>query len=151
MSIEPTFSGEVQFVTYADSSKGGPRITLRLPEREQLESFIGMEAKRFMLVMVQIGDDEQASPPDPRPGARKPPTGPICQWLVMRCKEPEFQQWLTRRVDSPKALTEAECAEQVRLWCGVKSRSDIDGDPAATKLFKQAIQRPWQAFIGQPA
>jgi hypothetical protein len=61
MSIEPVFSGEVQFRRYSDTSTQGQQIVLQVEDRESLRPFIGLEGKRFMAVLVAIGDDEQPS------------------------------------------------------------------------------------------
>ena len=42
----PTFAGEVQFRRYSDTSTQGTQIVLALPDRESLQSFIGLEGKR---------------------------------------------------------------------------------------------------------
>lgn len=138
MSITPTHSGEVQFVTFADSSKGGPRITLRLHEREELEAFVGKEGKRFMCVLVEIGDDEQ--PVQYPPGAviecdanNRPTLGPAAYWLVQRCKEPEFRNWLG-------VETESQAAAEVKAILEIASRKDLDGDPHAMARFNEQIR-----------
>lgn len=151
--MTPTFSGEVQFVAYADSSKGGPRITLRLAEREQLENFIGMEGKRFMVALVQVGDDEQPVPPTPST-YRKPPVssnGPACTWLVMRCKEREFQQWLVKAGDFVNEPSEGLAINIVKEWCGVQSRKDIDGNSEAMERFESLIRKPYLSHTRQTA
>ncbi len=176
MSIKPSFQGEVQFVRYSDTSRGGQTVLLRVPGRDELEPFIGKEGRRYMAVLVEIGDDEQpingaaqvpqsessrdasldaatdpaAAPPDASttPGSRAPAkrsTGPICQWLVMRCKEPEFQEWLTVYGDFATPLDEKGCAQVVRDWCNVQSRAEIDGEAKAEALFKKFFQAPWLA------
>lgn len=135
MSIEPTYSGECQFVTYADSSKGGPRITLRLRDRDELEAFIGMEGKRFALVLVQIGDDEQPVPPRQRESTQT--LGPLAMSAVMMCKEPRFRSWLG--VSSP-----VEAAEFIKRECGISSRKELDTNPVAARKFRTMIVEPWR-------
>lgn len=127
MSVTPTHSGEVQFVTFADSSKGGPRITLRLQDRDELEAFVGMEGKRFMCVLVAIGDDEQPVPPPAKAPAQK--LGPLALSAVQFCKNPAFWQWINHE-------SEEDAAQWLKLELGVASRRDIDGDKDAPARFR---------------
>ena len=147
------FAGEVQFRRYSDTSTQGQQIVLSLADREALQPFIGLEGKRLMAVFVLIGDDEQPEPP-PAKKAEKPlkegprrKLGPICEWLVYRCKEPEFREWLTERGDFALAdMNEAIAAAVVRDWCGVSSRSEIDGNADAEARFESLIRKPWAAY-----
>lgn len=149
------FAGELQFRRYSDSSTQGPQIVLGLPDRDALQAFIGLEGRRLMAVFVIVGDDEQPEPPKAQKPLKEGPrrkVGPICEWLVMRCKEPEFQQWVANLVGLPMP-TEAIAAEFCRSACGVTSRKDIDGHPEAEAMFKRNIQEPWKALQSrrQPA
>lgn len=142
MSIEPTYSGEVQFRRYSDTSTQGQMIVLQLADREALKPFIGLEGKRFMAVLVAIGDDEQPIPP---PTPRKQKQGPILTWLVQRCKEPDFMAWACQ----PGIVSEANAAAWVRKACGVKSRTEIDGNAAAEHLFETYVRKAWMKAHAQ--
>jgi hypothetical protein len=124
-AMRTTFEGEVQFVTYADSSRGGPRITFRLADRDELERFIGMEGKRLACVLVEIADDETAAEPAQAPAPVQEPTkalGPLSKWCVLRCKEPAFQAWCG-------ATDEAGARAWVLATLGITSRRAIDDLP----------------------
>lgn len=142
MSIKHTYAGEMQFRRYSDTSTQGQQVTFSLPDREAMEAFIGLEGKRFQAVFVLVGDDEQPVPPPAEKPLKEGPrrtTGQICQWLVMRSQEPEFQRWLVG------GENEAATVERCRELCGVKSRKDIDGNPKAEALFERHIRKPWLA------
>ena len=62
MSMQTAFQGEVQFRRYSDTSTQGQQVVFAVADREALESFIGKEGKRFMAVLVEIGDDEEPVP-----------------------------------------------------------------------------------------
>jgi hypothetical protein len=134
----PTFSGEVQFAGYSDSSRSGPRVTLRLQDRAELEKFVGCEGKRYMAVLVEIGDDE--APAQPACGGER------AKWAAMRCAEPEFQRWLSvvypEHINATMRGAEL-CAEMMRTVCAVKSRAEFDSDEAAGYRFDSLIRRPW--------
>ena len=148
VSLTPTFQGEVQFRRYSDTSTQGAQIVLSVSSREDLEPFIGKEGKRFMAVLVEIGDDEL---PVTAPAPEKSKLGPKAYWLVLRCKEPDFQKWVWHAGNFRHDMDEQACAEIVKGWCGVESRADIDGDPKAEALFEKHIRGPWavcQALFG---
>lgn len=157
------FAGELQFRRYSDSSTQGPQIVLGLADRDALQAFIGLEGRRVMGVFVLVSDQEQPEPPPAKPpkplkeGPRRK-VGPICEWLVMRCKEPEFQQWIRGPYDKamggngngwgdivPEDVggLERYARHACLVLCDVQSRKEIDGDAAAEALFRRRIQRPW--------
>lgn len=67
------------------------------------------------------------------------PTQLLSRWAALRCKEPEFQRFL-------RCPDEATAAHSVRAICEVKSRSELDSNPAAAKRFHQFIRLPYQEF-----
>lgn len=151
MSVTPTFQGEVQFVTYADSSKGGPRITLRLHDRDELQAFIGKEGRRFACVLVEIGDDEQPvpqAPPAAQP-AKRERMGPLCEWAVMRCGEPRFRDWVRMEFCSELQpdLTAEQCGDVIKGVAGVASRKDLDTDKAAGALFREVVMQRYGHWL----
>jgi hypothetical protein len=137
--VKPTYSGEVQFAGYSDSSRSGPRVTLRLADRADLDRFVGCEGKRYMLVLVEIGEDEQpvqakkASSPD-----AWQELGPLCKWAVMRDDDPMFKAWIPHGVNPRDYILEA---------CEIGSRKELDTDPAAASRFHQCVRRPFAAWL----
>lgn len=152
----PTFAGEVQFRRYSDTSTQGTQIVLALPDREALQSFIGLEGKRFMAVLVQIGDDEQPVPANPlisKNSVRKPemprePLGDLCWRAVQWCKEPEFQAWVAARLDChPAAVGEEQAKQFIQHKCHIESRKELDTSPEAAYQFNQLIRGPYQKHL----
>lgn len=64
----------------------------------------------------------------------------LSTWVALRCKEPEFRRFL-------RVPDEATAAHAVRAICEVKSRSELDSNPAAAKRFHQYIRLPYINFI----
>lgn len=148
---KPTFAGEVQFRRYSDTSTQGTQIVLALADRESLQSFIGLEGKRFMAVLVQIGDDEQPVAPDiGNPISAKPrePLGDLCWRAVQWCKEPEFWAFLT---NSAPYMSGVECEEdavsRLKFLCNVHSRKELDERADARSLFNRLIRGPYQKHL----
>lgn len=135
----PAFQGEVQFRRYSDTSTQGAQIVLALADRDELSTFIGKEGKRFMAVLVEVGDDEL--PVEPK-------IGPLGYWLVLRCNEQEFWRWLETEVtDGNPVESSDEAARAVKLYMDVKSRKDIDGNPAKERQFHEWIRGPYSRWL----
>jgi hypothetical protein len=69
--MTPTFSGEVQIVSWRDSHTNGPIVSFRLQGSDDLEPFrgatmakAGMAGDRFAMVLVRIQDDETLGEPE---------------------------------------------------------------------------------------
>jgi hypothetical protein len=152
MAVKPTFSGEVQFAGYADGSRGGPRVTLRLTDRAELEKFVGMEGRRFMAVFVEIGDDETPveEPAPAAPAVRRERMAPLCEWAVMRCGEPMFQRWAAGHPEAPKYRkdTAVETAKAAVLHlCGIESRKELDTSAKAASALHALVRKPYAAWL----
>lgn len=134
----PTFTGEVQFRRWSDSSTQGVQVTFALHDSEALEPLKHKAGKRFMAVLVEIGDDEQ--PVEPMPAKpRKDTRGPLCREACDLCDLPEFQRWVGLITNDYAAG-----AVQARLWilrvCDVDSRKDLDTDRKAGQVFISNIR-----------
>lgn len=154
--MTPTFQGEVQFRRYSDTSTQGASIVLALADRDELSSFIGKEGKRFMAVLIEVGDDEQPVqypaghiiPADMKGGQLVPKIGPIGYWLVMRCNEPEFWEFLNiEHPGSTQATDSASAAAIVKEVLIVASRKDIDGDREKEADFHRLIRGPYSRWL----
>ena len=147
---KPTFAGEVQFRRYSDTSTQGTQIVLALPDRESLQSFIGLEGKRFMAVLVQIGDDERPIPPNPAELKPREPLGDLCWRAVQWCKEPEFHGWINSVTHGGvmwHVKTHEDAREFVCEMCEVASRKELDTNPEAARKFNQLIRGPYQKHL----
>lgn len=151
----PTFAGEVQFRRYSDTSTQGTQIVLALPDREALQSFIGLEGKRFMAVLVQIGDDEQPVSANPliqkesaNSRSAREPLGDLCWRAVQWCKEPEFQAWVAGQLHCHHmAVGEAQARDYILFKCGVESRKELDSNKDAASKFHAMIRGPYQKHL----
>lgn len=141
MSVTPSFQGEVQFRRYSDTSTQGQQVVFAVQDREALESFVGMEGKRFMAVLVQIGDDEQPAQ------VKREYLGDLCYRAVQWCNDPEFQEWIRKEARISHAEASAELAKTIVIsWCQVKSRKELDEIPSAGQAFREQIVGPWQKY-----
>lgn len=147
-SITPAFQGEVQLRRWSESNTQGVQVTFALAESADLDKFKGLDGKRFMAVLVQIGDDEQPIPPDSRELKPREQLGDLCWRAVQWCKEPEFQSFLTHAAPN---MTAVECEEdagrRVKFLCNVHSRKEIDESADARGRFNALIRGPYQKHL----
>ncbi len=140
MAIEPTYHGEVRVVRSSYSSKAGPTLTLALHDIDELNKVQGMDGKRYMLALVEIGDDEQ---PVQKKG------GPLAILAGKWCQDPEFWKFLD--ANAWPTSNAADAANHIRQWCGIGSRAELDHNPNAAQLFHAGIRGPyikWMASRG---
>lgn len=155
----PTFAGEVQLRRWSESSTQGVQVTFALAESSDLDKFKGLDGKRFMAVLVQIGDEEQPVLPNltnnqvktGNSGQTREPLGDLCWRAVQWCKEPEFQEWVARQI-WPMAPHEVEIDEEkakryILNWCDVSSRKELDTNHKAARLFNALIRGPYQKHL----
>lgn len=138
MSLTPTFQGEVQMRRWSDSSTQGVQITFALPDASDLEPLKAKAGKRFMAVLVEIGDDEQPVQPP-----RKDTRGPLCREACELCAMPEFQEWAHERADYEGLPSEASAKAAILSICDVDSRKELDSDKGAGDYFIQTFRLPF--------
>ncbi|MES2346291.1 MAG: hypothetical protein V4641_01850 [Pseudomonadota bacterium] len=63
-------------------------------------------------------------------------------WCALRCDDPLFQRFLG-------VTDKTAAAEIVRRKCGLKSRAEIDKDPAARARFDEIIRQPFTDFYNR--
>lgn len=140
--VKPTWSGEVQFRRYSDTSTQGAQITFGLPDRESLEAFIDKAGKRFMAVLVEIGDDELPVEPQVKRDQR----GPLCREACELCGTQDFFFWVWNEFDvvlsSPQHAKEWMCG-----LLGIKSRKELDESDEAKELFIKKLRLPFMRFV----
>lgn len=144
---------------------GTLRIVVEVEPNHALDAFTLFRSPGTPMALAAlkvVSDNEQPEPPPAQKPLKEGPrrkVGPICEWLVMRCREPEFQQWIRGPYDkamggngngwgdiSPEDVggLERYARHACLVLCGgIESRKDIDGDAAAEALFRRRIQRPW--------
>jgi hypothetical protein len=79
-------------------------------------------------------------PAAPEKPEKRERMGPLCEWAVYRCKEPQFQGLLS--VESPEGARAA-----ILEFCGIASRKELDTNPAAAALFKTHVMEPYAAWL----
>jgi hypothetical protein len=137
-------ASSVRCKTLADGSLD---VTLRIEPRDALAAFTLLREPGTPVAIAALKTAEQAQ-------AERAKGGTAAKWLGMRCGEPEFREWLANTfgrawmaADYVDSVAE-QSALVVRSVCGVKSRAEIDNDPAAMERFDRLIRRPWLEHTG---
>lgn len=131
---------EVMMLNWAESNTRGRTVTFLLPEdgdTHPLRDFTVKSGKkagqRFMMVLVQIDDDEQ-------PVEKKP-----SQLAFLLCQDEQFWHWINERsfvtIDS-----EESCRFHVLQTCGIDSRSKLDSKPSARSTWEAMFYKPFSKY-----
>ncbi len=128
---KPTFQGEVLLRRWSNSSTQGVQVTFALADESDLEPLTAKTGKRFMAVLVEIGDDEQPAEPTA-------PPGPLCKRAVSLCQSEAFHKYANVRNDY-------EAGQWLKGQCVVESRKELDTDPEAGRAFR-AIETDFAAW-----
>lgn len=139
--VDAIYKGEVQFLNWSDGGNTGPKIVLALPDRKYLDNFVNSKGKRYAIMMVEILDDESMP-------TKRERLGPLCEWAVMRCKEPMFWEFLST-FDIEPVTNEQESKDTLVFLCTVDSRKEFDSDPGAGARLKRLIMEPYKAWYEQ--
>lgn len=141
MSLTPAFQGEVQFRRYSDTSTQGQQVVFAVHDRDALEPFFGKEGKRFMAVLVEIGDDEQpVQPIPPKSTELKVPRreqGDLEMKAILWCQSPEFWKFLTH--GGCRVRDEAEAKALILSECDIESRRQLDTEPAKSVFLRKIV------------
>jgi len=144
MAIQATYHGEVRVVRSSYTSKTGPTLTLALHDIDELNKVQGMDGKRYMLALVEIGDDEQ-----PVPSAailEKPKGGALAKLAGMWCSDPDFWRWASGQVSAPVRNVN-DAAEFLRIFCDVASRAEFDNNQEAGARFQRLVRGPYMKHL----
>lgn len=131
------WQGEAQLLGWSETNTRGRTITLQLGEDEETHPFKHTvtkhgktSGKRFAVVFVEIGDDEQV--------VEKTPS----QLCYLVCKDPIFWSWAGDR--SFDAIdNEAAARYYVLTTCAIKSRSELDSNINARITWETMIYEPF--------
>lgn len=130
------FQGEVMLLDWSDTGRGGRKVVLALDHEAPVHPFAGEKSKsgktlgqRYMAVLVKLRDDE--TPEEKTPS----------QMAFLLCKDEAFWEFLSKGSFVP-IQSEEDAKASICEACGIKSRSELDTNPAA--------QRMWLANFFEP-
>lgn len=160
------FQAEVMLAGWTENHTAGAKVTFYLGDTSELEFFRALKVKsrgssgqRFMMVLVEIGDDDK--PIDQKAIANAMNKGGAVSRLSAQwCQREDFQHWLKQRYpnrwanalnalskDNLPNTDDEVAAELVRLSCGVQSRAELDHSKDALDLWERGFRKPFMAVI----
>lgn len=120
-----------------------------------LHPFMDFEkGQLFGLAAVELDDDNEAINQDKRDKVTTPRKkgGNLSNYAALLCRTPEFWQWMQeeRGQDSLIGATEDESQDITKVWMceqlGIQSRSQLDADDQAVKMFHGLIREPYSKW-----
>lgn len=134
------FQGEMQLLGWGDTNSRGRTVTFQLTDEGDEHPFKHCQTrkgktpgKRYAVVMVELGDQEQPVEKTPSQMA----------WLL--CRDPAFWHFLNER--SFAEITDEDSARShICEGCGIKSRSELDKNPEAHSAWAILFYNPWTAY-----
>ena len=118
-------------VGYRSMADGTFRLTVDFEPRHARDAFglFAMPGTPGAAAALKVGTQL----PEGEPPADAPKGGALARWAALRCKDARFLEWLG--CDS-----EAEAAAQIYNCCGVTTRSALDNDRQAARLFDEKFR-----------
>jgi len=76
----------------------------------------------------------------------KPKGGFLSNWLALRCKEPEFWQFVAAK-SYGIVTSEAECDRTIKLFLEIESKTELDNDKEAEARFHTMVRLPYAEWL----
>lgn len=164
------YLGEAQLLGWSESHNAGAKLTLALPEPEDLAPFRTMTVKKgkaagqilaCLVVEMRDGEDPIAAlqrglasgiPMSMLPPKQEPvQVGPLCKLAAMWCRREDFQLWAAETYGdrvSPVPMDREEFAKQaIYEVCGINSRRLLDTDDFARHSFNEYFRIPFSRWL----
>jgi len=143
------FCEEAQLADYGETAAGGPFVKLRITDPDQLDVFRGKnrvaknkQGQRYVLMLVEIADDDTPVNTEQREHAEAIKGGPVSKNAAALCNDPLFLRYLGavatkkhKRFFEGKVITPVLAGEYIRSLCGIESRAELDHEPKAKELY----------------
>lgn len=152
MQTIQTIQTEVMLLSWAETSNGGAKIVLQLPDPSELEPFKAMTlakgkiaGQRLAAVFVPISDTEEPAPAHES-------LGPLATLAVRWCRDKRFLawagvQWPHSGDPSSRYLTQEQARALILDVCKIGSRKDLDKVPSARDIFLREFRGPYMEHL----
>lgn len=142
------YQGEIQLLGWSESDRGGRVVKFQCSGDDDEHPFKCFPSKaRFMVVFVQVGDDEQ---PVQQERVVDALAGQLCSNVCAQvCKDKDFWTWIEGQVWGVPITSEKKATEVVKELLGIESRRELDAYGDLQHRFKVEILGPfrdWQRF-----
>jgi hypothetical protein len=154
---QTVYKGEVQLASWSDTSNGGAKIVLWLPDSEALDGFKalterkGKTAGQILACMITTVDesDTQREPHETVALLKGEPVlkgGPLSKAAAMLTQNPVFQDWVMERLET-FSVDKLVADQYIKDTCLVVSKREFDNNEKAASRFHNLIRKPfveWQ-------
>lgn len=155
--LEPYFATvvEAQLKDYGESANAGCWVSFRVPSPEDLEPFRGQDrsgrnartGKRYTLMLIELSDQDEPVRNGGHMEGEKPRK--LSQIAGALCHDEKFRAWCEAQYGEP-CPDEAAAAQLIREVCAIESRSLLDVNPDAAKLFRELLSDYDRSKDGNP-
>jgi hypothetical protein len=105
------------------------------PDEVPIDLLSARPGTRYMIGMLPIDDhDQPVKGKDMEEGER------AVQAAGMLCRNIKFQKWMSA-IGYSYGNSEQECADGIKVFCGIESRAELKDNRKARDLFKQLKER----------
>lgn len=125
----------------------GIHLTLRLgpnTDKSKLEQWLGEENAHLLIAHAPAEIQTSNKKPQKKGGA-------LSKAAAVLCKQPAFYEWmlLNGEVHNPgsHARNETEVAKRLKAICNINSRSELDHNKEAEKVFHERIRKPFHSWL----
>lgn len=114
----------------------GTYMTLTIhPDEVPIDLLSARPGTRYMIGMLPVDDhDQPVKGKDMEEGER------AVQAAGMLCRNIKFQKWMSA-IGYSYGNSEQECADGIKVFCGIESRAELKDNRKARDLFKQLKER----------
>jgi hypothetical protein len=128
------------------------QVIIELPIESYVAAVTLLDGQKALVTVsgleIPFGIVDSQEPPEDKPepvkAEQKPKMGPLCSWAVMRCQEPEFQEFMRQlRCGDGGVACEESAKSYICAMMGVESRKDFDANKSIALSFQKLIMEPW--------
>jgi hypothetical protein len=137
----------VSVKTMAD---GTLRLTIDVEPRDAQAAFALFGSPGRAIALAALVDGAGAIPDAVIPASEKPKGGEWAKLAGMWCNDPDFWLWANSTTHNGifwNVLIETDAADFVRELCDIRTRADLDHDPAALARFNELIRYPFMKWM----
>ena len=127
---EPWMKFEAIKTSMRQDGKGTYLVLTIHPDEVPIDLLSSRPGTRFMVGMVQVDDHDR-----PVKGRDMDDGDRAVQSAALLSKNIKFQKWMMDRGYS-FGVSEQECAEGIRVYCEIESRSELKSNRGARDIFK---------------
>jgi hypothetical protein len=131
--------------TVKTMADGTLRLTLDISPVHAQDAFILFGAPDVPVALARL-TQEAATASAQQETIQEDKGGYLSQWLALRCNEPEFWAFVAAKGYAP-ITSGLECDATVKLFLQIKSKRELDNNPAAAQQFHTMIRIPYQQWL----